>query len=87
MVAVFHIAGTVRVRDQRIEPQHQPRSEYRYRIKKNAAQAYRSNGLGAVSLPSDHHRVHNRHRHPAQLCKNERDGEAQHRARLLGDVV
>ena len=87
MVAVFHISSAVGVRDQRVEPQHQSRAENRHSIKKNAAQAHRSNGLGAVSLPADHHRVHNRHRHPAQLRKNERDGEAQHRARFFGDVV
>ena len=80
-MTVVDAPRAVRLRDERIEPEQQAHREHGDREEQHAREANRADRGGAEG--TDHQRVHDPHRHPADLGDHDRGGERQHRAEFV----
>jgi hypothetical protein len=86
-MAILYVARSVRMRNERVESQHQTRAEDCDSDVENAREADCPDGPRAVRQAADHHGVYNAHSHPAELRHHERRRQLQHGPNFVGNVV
>ena len=85
-MAVFALAGTEGLRDERIEAEENAESEEGDRREDIGTQRDGPDGDGAVRQVAHHDGVHDGHSHPAKLGEYERDGETNRWAKFVAEM-
>ncbi len=86
-MAIFALACTESLRNKGVQANQKPSTKKRQHVNKNATQANGGDGHRAAGQAADHHGIHDRHAHPAELGENERDRQPQSGADLGAECV